>query len=139
MLDIHFFREDIEADLPSEATKQWVSKIIDQHDKQLNTLNFIFCSDTFLHQLNLEYLHHDTYTDIVTFDNSEDDKEIEGDIFISLERISDNSNNFKIPFDEELHRVMIHGVLHLLGFGDKTEKEQQLMRNKENECLALRF
>ena len=103
----------------------------------MGDINYIFCSDNYLHQINFQYLDHDTFTDIITFDQSDKDQ-IEGDIFISIDRVHENANERNISFVNELHRVMIHGILHLLGYNDKTPKEKQLMREKEDECLSLR-
>jgi len=99
-------------------------------------LNYIFCSDTYLHKINLEYLKHDTLTDIITFDYSEK-KQISGDIFISIDRIKENALKFNQSTDIELNRVLIHGVLHLLGYKDKTPKEKETMRAKEDFYLTL--
>jgi len=99
-------------------------------------LNYIFCSDTYLHKINLEYLKHDTLTDIITFDYSEK-KQISGDIFISIDRIKENAPKFNQSTDIELNRVLIHGVLHLLGYKDKTPKEKETMRAKEDFYLTL--
>ena len=111
--------------------------LYDNH-KHLISLNYIYTSDEYLLKINKEYLNHDTFTDIVTFDQSTQKDHIEADIFISIDRIKDNANNLNIPVQEELHRVMIHGVLHLIGFRDKTETEKKEMRKKENHYLALR-
>jgi len=101
-------------------------------------INYVFCSDDHLLQINKEYLDHDTYTDIVTFDNSENAKEIEADIFISIDRIRENAIKLSRPEDEELHRVIIHGLLHIMGYSDKTDQNKQAMREKEDACLSLR-
>lgn len=116
----------------------WLSNVITS-EKLMATdaINFIFCSDEYLHKINVEYLEHDTLTDIITFDNSEKDQEIEGDIFISLERIKDNAQIFGVPFEVELKRVLVHGILHLIGYNDKTEEESIIMRSKEDLYLAL--
>lgn len=98
--------------------------------------NFIFCSDAYLIQINREYLSHDTLTDIITFDNSDSPGLIETDIFISVERVKENASLLNIRHEKELHRVMIHGILHLLGFKDKTPQEKEIMRDKENEALS---
>lgn len=136
---ITFFYEDTPFELPKpQATRQWVTHIIQQEGYKLVALNYIFCSDAYLHQINQEYLQHDTYTDIITFDNSEKPTELEADIFISIDRIQENSQTLATHFDEELHRVIIHGVLHLVGFNDKTESLKKEMRKKENACLSLR-
>ncbi|MTI30291.1 rRNA maturation RNase YbeY [Xanthovirga aplysinae] len=136
MASINFFNEDLDFDLEnSEKTRRWIQEIIKKENFVLNELNFVFCSDNYLHTINMEYLDHDTYTDIITFDNSEIKNEIEGDIFISVERVRENAKSFKRTFTNELHRVIIHGVLHLLGYKDKTEEEATLMRKKEDESL----
>ena len=110
--------------------KTWVYKLIDTERHILVHLNFIFCSDEFLHKINVQYLDHDTYTDIITFDNSEEEDCIEGDIFISLERIAENAAQFKVSEEDELRRVMAHGVLHLCGFNDKSDAEKAVMAGK---------
>lgn len=133
---IQFFSEDIDFELPdSGATNDWLLKVIAKEGKRLLGLSFIFCSDEYLYRLNVEYLQHDTYTDVITFPYAEGE-EIEGDIFISVERIRENSLTFQSTFERELHRVMVHGVLHLCGYGDKKEEDRFLMREKENEYIA---
>lgn len=136
MNDIFFFSEKIDFQLSKEEKiKHWIQTTI-QHEKHtLIALNYIFCNDEYLHQINVAYLQHDTYTDIITFDNSEDERAIEGDIFISIDRIKANAHTFQVPFSQELPRVMIHGVLHLLGYADKTEEEKKEMRRLENHYL----
>jgi rRNA maturation RNase YbeY len=103
------------------------------------SLNFIFCTDEHLFGLNKQFLDHDTYTDIITFDLSEKDNEIVGEIYISVDRIRDNSNQFKTDFNQELHRVIFHGCLHLCGFGDKKPSDQKEMSHQENFCLSEYF
>ena len=103
----------------------------------LECLNFIFCTDDYLHNMNVQYLEHDTLTDVITFDNSDIETEIEGDIFISIDRVSENATIFDTTTEKELHRVILHGTLHLLGYKDKSETEQQIMRQKED--FYLRF
>lgn len=102
-------------------------------------INFIFCSDSFLLSLNKKYLHHDTLTDILTFDYSTDKKKISGEIFISIDRVKENAKKFKVAFSNELHRVMIHGILHLLGYKDKSKAKKTRMRQKEDYYLSLFF
>ena len=114
----------------------WVQKIIQQHDCEEGEVNYIFCDDNYLHKLNVEFLQHDTLTDIISFDNSLG-KLINGDIFISIDRVADNAKDFKVSFLEELQRVMIHGVLHYLGFKDKTEEDQKEMTIQENHALIV--
>ncbi|UII22342.1 rRNA maturation RNase YbeY [Fulvivirga ligni] len=133
---IHFFEEEVNYKLPdSEHTILWIENSIKAEGYSLEELNFIFCSDEYLHQMNVEYLDHDTLTDIITFDNSEEDT-IEGDIFISIDRVKENASDQNTSFDNELHRVLIHGVLHLCGYGDKEAEEKKLMREKEDTYLS---
>ncbi len=135
---IHFHFEDVQFDffLPKEKIVTWIFRTIEKENQKLVGLNFIFCSDPYLHQINLEYLNHDTFTDIITFPLSKQPK-IEGDIFISYDRIKENANSFDVPIADELHRVIIHGVLHLCGYGDKTDEDALQMRTRENEALAM--
>jgi rRNA maturation RNase YbeY len=114
----------------------WIHRIVLEHRFEVGEINYIFCDDAYLLKLNIEFLQHDTLTDIISFDTTLG-KLIGGDVFISIERIKENAITFAVPFEEELHRVMIHGVLHFLGFKDKTTKEKTAMRNKEEESLSL--
>lgn len=135
---IQFFCEDIEFELDNESRySQWINSIISSHNFQLENIQYIFCSDEYLLTINKEYLDHDYYTDIITFNMSEENHVIEADIFISIERIRDNSKKLSINFADELKRVMIHGVLHLIGFDDKTEELKNVMRQKESDCVSL--
>jgi rRNA maturation RNase YbeY len=118
------------------ALSQWIQKVIDQEKGQLQQINYIFCSDEYLHRINLEYLDHDTYTDIITFPY-EDPPLIHSDIFISVERVRENASDLGVSFEKELHRVIIHGVLHLCGYPDKTPVEAQRMREREDKALEL--
>ncbi len=117
--------------------RAWIKQVLEQEQKHLQELNYIFCSDTYLHKLNVQYLNHDTYTDIITFDNAESEDNIEGDVFISIERVKENAELLQTPFDKELQRVMIHGVLHLCSYQDKSKAEKERMREKEDACLSL--
>ena len=136
---IEFFSEDIEFELNNpEQVSEWIAEVIQQHGQELTNLTYIFCSDDYLHNINVEYLEHDTLTDIITFNNAEEDGTIEGDVFISIDRVRDNSAELGTSFEDELHRVLIHGVLHLLGFKDKTDEQEALMRKQEDSCLSLR-
>ena len=136
---IEFHSEDVEFSLSNpEQVADWIATIIEQHDFELAGLTYIFCSDDYLHQINVEYLDHDTLTDIITFDNADEEGVVESDIFVSIDRVKDNAQTLGIPFEDELHRVLIHGVLHLLGFKDKTEEQEALMRKQEDSCLSLR-
>jgi probable rRNA maturation factor len=136
---IEFYSEDVEFSLLNpEQVADWIATVIDQHDVELAGLTYIFCSDDYLHQINVEYLDHDTLTDIITFDNADEEGIVESDIFVSIDRVKDNAQTLGIPFQDELHRVLIHGVLHLLGYKDKTEEQEALMRKQEDSCLSLR-
>lgn len=138
-MNIEFFYEETDFVLNQpEDIQPWILKIIKLEGFQLESLNYIFCSDEYLHKMNQEYLNHDTYTDIITFDNSESEKTIDSDIFISVDRVTENSKSQSTIFEEELCRVMIHGVLHLMGWNDKTESLKIEMRKKEDACLSLR-
>jgi rRNA maturation RNase YbeY len=109
---------------------QWIEKVIESEGKKLEELCYIFCDDEYLYKLNQDYLQHDTYTDIISFDYSVG-KILQGDIYISTQRVKENSETFNVSFKEELRRVIIHGVLHLCGYKDKTEEQSLLMRQKE--------
>lgn len=135
---IYFFTEEVSYVIRDKnKIRKWVLYVISTEKQKEGNINFILCSDRYLHKTNLEYLDHDTYTDIITFDTSEDQNEISGDIFISIDRIRENAETFKTAIIKELHRVMIHGVLHLLGYKDNTSKEKELMRSKEDYYLSL--
>jgi len=139
MPSIQFFSEGIRFKLDHpRKTRSWIKSAIEAEDMQAGSLNYIFCSDAYLHDINLKYLNHDTLTDIVTFDNSEEVGLIEGDIFISIDRVRENAKTFNRSVDEELHRVLIHGVLHLLGYADKSPASKKQMRKKEDHYLSLR-
>lgn len=139
MADIDFFNQDISFTLPNPIkTRRWIRAVIAAEKKQLAHLNYIFCSDEYLLSLNRQYLKHRTLTDIITFDHSENRGEIEGDIFISIDRVKENAEKLGTPFVDELHRVMIHGVLHLAGYADKSPADKTRMRRKEDASLSLR-
>ena len=112
----------------------WITDVIIAEGCVLEEVNYIFCDDDYLHKLNIEFLKHDTLTDIISFDYSVG-KTIQGDIFISTERVTDNANDFNVPFIEELNRVMVHGILHYCGYKDKSKSDEALMREKENHYL----
>lgn len=136
---IHFFTEDISFTIKQKTpVRNWIVSTIEAETHRLKELNFIFCSDSYLLQMNQGYLNHDTFTDIITFDNSEEDGIIVGDIFISIERIRENATKFGVNDTDELHRVIIHGVLHLLGYADKGKEKKAQMTEKENQYLSLR-
>lgn len=136
--NIQFFSEDVEFSLKdTKKTIQWITKVSSSSDKEIESINYIFCSDEYLLSINKEHLDHDYYTDIITFDLSEDKNIIESDIFISIDRVKENAITNNINFDTELYRVIIHGLLHLVGFNDKTEEQKIIMREKEDACLSL--
>jgi rRNA maturation RNase YbeY len=136
---IQFFEEDISYKLKNKAlVRQWIKDTITAEGFKLKELTYVFCSDAYLLPLNQQYLDHDTLTDIITFDNSEVEGEILGDIFISIERVRENAVKFNITETDELHRVIIHGALHLLGYTDKSVVTKQKMTQKEDEYLAKR-
>lgn len=134
---IYFSSENIKFDLRGKLkVKKWITDLIKAQNKKVGDICYLFCDDAYLIEVNRTYLDHDTYTDIITFDYVEGDT-ISGDILISVERVKENAQLFNTTFDQELHRVIIHGVLHLLGQGDKTEAEAAQMRKKEEAALAL--
>ena len=137
---ISFQKEDATFTLKEKTKhKAWLNANAKKEDYVLLELTYLFCSDDYLHTINLTYLNHDTLTDIITFDNSEAPKEggIEGDIFISIDRVKENAKTYEVTFQEELRRVMAHGLLHLMGYKDKSPKAKQEMRAKEDACLLL--
>jgi probable rRNA maturation factor len=135
---IHYFTEDIRFSLKHKTIiKNWLKEAIAAEGYRLEELNFIFCSDEYLLGINQQYLDHDTYTDVITFDNSETLKTIVGDIFISVDRIRENAKQFERVFQDEICRVMIHGTLHLLGYKDKSRAAKQQMTKKEDHYLKL--
>lgn len=135
-LEINFENADIDFELENvERTSAWLSDIITKEASQVAQLNYIFCSDDYLHKINLAYLDHDTLTDIITFPLNDDP--IQGDIYISINRVKENANTLSVSFQEELHRVIVHGLLHLVGYNDKTPEENADMRAKEDSCLQL--
>jgi probable rRNA maturation factor len=129
---ITFSTEDLSFSLPEKNKhKAWLKSVAKNEGKNIGELNYIFCSDAYLLKINQSYLNHDTFTDIVTFDNSDGGKVIEGDIFISYERVKENGEKLSTT-DTELHRVMVHGLLHLLGYKDKKKEDKTLMTEKED-------
>ncbi len=115
--------------------ENWINVEVSVKGFEIGESNYVFCDDAYLLKLNVEFLQHDTLTDIISFDNCLG-KLLNGDIYISIERVKDNANYFDVSFDDELHRVMIHGVLHYMGFKDKSDKDKQQMREAENKALS---
>lgn len=135
---IYYHQEDTQFQPKQKlALRKWIYAVVAKEEKNIENVTYIFCSDENLLQMNKQHLKHDYYTDIITFDYS-NECEIAGDLFISVDRVKDNATNFSKSFYDELHRVMIHGVLHLLGYKDKTANEKLLMRKKEDYYLTLR-
>lgn len=137
--EITFCFEDIESssiDIDLKATERWLFTCIDKYEKEVGEITYIFVSDEYLLKMNQDHLEHDYYTDIITF-NYNQDNIISGDLFISIDRIKDNAKKISVTFAEELKRVMIHGVLHLIGFNDHSEEEKTEMRKQENICLEI--
>ena len=115
---------------------KWIGDVVSSEGFQVGEINYIFCDDSYLNKINQEFLNHDTYTDIISFDYTLG-KEVGGDIFISIERVLENAKKFNEVFENELHRVMIHGILHFIGYKDKTKKDKTLMRTKEDEKIFI--
>jgi probable rRNA maturation factor len=130
---VNFYFENIENfPLPKNKIREWINFIIENEKMSQGDINFIFCNDTTLLEYNKKYLNHDTLTDVITFDYSEIVNNVSGDIFISKERVDDNANEMNINSSIELFRVICHGVLHLLGYKDKTRKQKEIMRERED-------
>ena len=133
---INFFTEDVPFKLSDKLKrKKWLKEIANSENFKIGELNYIFCSDEYLYQINVDYLSHHTYTDIITFDNSEEDEFIEGDIFISVDRVKENAIKLNQPEEQELSRVISHGLFHLMGYKDKTKEQVSKMRIKEESAI----
>ena len=131
------FNYETDFELENEAQyEDWISRIIESEGFDEGEINYIFCDDEYLHKINVEYLDHDTLTDIISFDYTVGNL-IQGDIFVSIERVKDNANDFNVSFDEELKRVLSHGVLHYCGYKDKSPEDEVLMRSKEDEKMQM--
>lgn len=135
---LHFFTENVDFDLLRPLkTKKWIKNTSISEGYEISELNYIFCNDEYLLEINKQYLDHDYFTDIITFDNSEEDNVIEGDIYISVDRVRENAATFHADFETEMRRVLIHGLLHLMGYDDTDEKLKAAMRAKEDQYLLL--
>ena len=131
------FNYETNFELENEALyEDWISRIIESEGFDEGEINYIFCDDEYLHKINVEYLDHDTLTDIISFDYTVGNV-LQGDIFVSVERVKDNANDFNVSFEEELKRVLSHGVLHYCGYKDKSPKDEALMRSKEEEKMQM--
>lgn len=128
------FKDTIDTLKEKRKIKSWIKQTVEKRGKRLGDISYLFSTDEYVLGINKQFLSHDYYTDIITFDYDEKDI-VSGDIFISIDRIKDNSQLFGTPYEEELHRVIIHGVLHLLGEKDKSEQESKKMREQEDKCL----
>lgn len=137
MVEIHFEDIDEVPGVNSEFLFSWYTQVCGVESKLLGDVTLIFCSDDYLLEMNRTHLNHDYYTDIITFDYSEDNI-VSGDLFISYDRVVDNATSFSSSLNDELHRVCVHGLLHLCGYKDKSEADEKLMRHKEDEMLNLR-
>ena len=136
-MSIRFASQDIDFELPqAEKVKKWIMQVILRREKRVGNISYLFCDDEYLLGVNQRFLNHDTYTDIITFDYVVADI-ISGDIMISVDRVGENAEKYGVPFEQELHRVVIHGVLHLLGQGDKSDAEATEMRRQEEDALRL--
>ena len=134
---ISFFSETIDFELESQKkTERWIHDTIIKEAKTLGEITYVFCSDEYLHKINFEHLNHDTFTDIITFNYCDGDI-INSDIFISIDRVKENAKIFQTTFQNELNRVIIHGILHLVGYDDKNDTDKELMRAKEDFYLSL--
>jgi rRNA maturation RNase YbeY len=133
---ISFFKEKVVFRLSKqESLRNWITKAAKKEGYSIQEINYVFCSDKYLKKMNVDYLNHNYYTDIITFDNSIEKKKIIGDIFISIDTVKFNAKEYETTFENELHRVMIHGLLHLVGYKDKTPKAQKEMRKMEDYWL----
>ena len=133
---INFFSENNFELEDNVAYEKWLQSVIISEEKKEGDINYIFCDDEYLHEINVKYLNHDDYTDIISFDNAVGNI-LHGDIFISTERVAENAEKFQVSFQKELKRVIAHGLLHFCGYKDKTDDEAQLMREKEDEKIKM--
>ena len=136
MINYYSNKEDFQLD-DKDIYNNWIKRTIELEGEKTGDIQYIFCDDEYLLDINKRFLNHDYYTDIVTFSMSSNEKVVNGEIYISVDRVKDNAGINKVSFDEELSRVIIHGVLHLLGYDDQTEEEKHLMRKKEDYYLNL--
>ena len=137
---VHFFSHDIPTSLKNTANlKHFIESIFKKEMQILDSINYIFCSDKAVLEINKKYLNHDFYTDVITFDLSLNNKAISAEVYISIERIRDNAKQLGLSIKSELHRVLFHAALHLCGYNDKKKKDKEIMRNKENELLTKYF
>ena len=137
-MSIHFFQEEVAFTLPCpELFSRWLARVVQGENRTIDDINYIFCSDDYLLKINQTHLQHDTFTDVITFDYGEPAAPLLADIYISIPRIRENAPKFKATFWQELARVMVHGLLHLLGYRDRSSADQKKMRAKEDDALLL--
>lgn len=135
---IRFFSEEIDFRVPyPNRTRRWLRHVAEVEGTFVNELTYVFCSDEYLYRMNVEYLEHDTLTDIITFDTSEGAKGLVGEMYISVDRVAENATSYGVPFFQELARVVVHGILHLCGHSDKEPSDERKMRVLENHYLQL--
>ena len=135
---IRFFSEEIDFILSHPIRiRRWLRHVAEAEGTFVNELTYVFCSDEYLHRMNVEFLNHDTFTDIITFDASEGQEGLTGELYVSVERVADNAQSFDVAFHLELARVLVHGLLHLCGYSDKNELQQTEMRKIENQYISL--
>ena len=136
---IQFFTDGVHFNLRDRnKVRLWLERVARKHSKAIDSLNYVFVSDQHLWQINRQFLHHDTFTDIITFPHHTANGLVGGEIYVSIDRVKENAVSFKVSFTNEVHRVMAHGLLHLCGFKDKTAREQSVMRSQEEKALDLR-
>lgn len=139
MSSINFLNEDLSYNVvKKKLLRSWILNTIKKEGKKIDSINYIFTSDSFLYKLNIEYLSHDTFTDIISFQYNEEGEDIQSDIFISIERIKENAKTYNQKLLDEVHRIIIHGTLHLLGYKDKSKSQKEEMTSKEDYYLSLR-
>ena len=137
---IHFFSHDIHTNLKNATNlKEFIESIFKKEMQKLDSINYIFCSDKAVLEINKKYLNHDFYTDVITFNLSSNNKPISGEVYISIERVRDNAKQLGVSIKSELHRILFHAALHLCGYNDKKKKDKELMRKKEDELLTRYF
>lgn len=138
-MPINFYNHEIEFSVKNPShVKNWLKEVATQEGLKIDELSYIFCSDDYLLNINQQYLDHDTYTDIITFDLTDEKGVVNGEVYISVDRVADNAKKFKNTLEDELHRVIVHGLLHLIGYDDKNPAEKAGMREKEDACLGMR-
>ena len=132
-----FYEDDFNLSLNKKEVRFWIKNVVKKENKKLSYLNFVFCTDSYLLELNQKYLKHNSLTDVIAFDFSESKKTIEGDVYISVDRVKENAKKYSPSFKKELLRVLIHGVLHLIGYKDKTKEQKKIMASKENVFVSV--